>query len=102
MSHDKPLTILIGPATVRVKRNGSSTLTLATILGVDRDCMGHVSKIYLDRLVHTRADIAPEGWSLLGAITTILAPPSGFELPEKPVEGSPGNGIAPVGLYPTS
>jgi hypothetical protein len=76
---ERPLTIHVGATAARIKRYGESEIRVAEILGSDRNERGGVTAIYLDRLVHSRSDIAPEGWSLSGAITTILHPPGSFE-----------------------
>ncbi|RQN37238.1 hypothetical protein SAMN05216550_12386 [Paraburkholderia tropica] len=73
MRHDRPVTVLVGDGVVTVKREGSSAATVAAILGrVERE---GTEVLCLDRLVHESHENTFSGWSVSGAVTTLLSRP---------------------------
>jgi len=69
----KKVTVAVGDGVVSVKREGSSATTVAHILGrIERD---GVETICLDRLVHMPFEDSFVGWSVRGAVTTLLSRP---------------------------
>jgi hypothetical protein len=60
----------VGDETVSVRRQGSSTWAVCRILGIEQD--GQATRIYLDRLIHSAWEDSLCGWSVSGAVTTIL------------------------------
>lgn len=55
-----------------LKRERSSNPVIAGILGVDRDESGEIETIWLDRLVHKVGEDEFVGWSVSGAVSSIL------------------------------
>lgn len=64
--------VTLGEGVVVIRRKGVSAPVIANILGMDRDDAGEPARIYLDRLVHSPAEDTLGGWSVSGAISTIL------------------------------
>ncbi len=63
-------TVKIGQGDVAIRRSTSSSVTVAKLLGDEtRD---GVRVLYLDRLVHTAADIHFSDWHPSGAVSTML------------------------------
>lgn len=60
--------VLVGDGQVVIRRQTSSQVTLANILGVEEGG----DRIYLDRLVHAAWEQEVGGWSCRGAVSTIL------------------------------
>jgi hypothetical protein len=58
---------------VVIRIQGSSTPTVAGILGIECDAGGQPSRVYLDRLVHRPYQKTFGGWRVEGAVSTILA-----------------------------
>lgn len=65
--------VTVGDGVVTVKRDGSSTLVLANILGTE--AIGKIETIYLDRLVHKAWEGTLGDFTSSGAISTILTRP---------------------------
>jgi len=57
---------------VSFSRKGRSSVILAMALGFEYDAQDQVNKIYLDRKVHADNEFQFIGWSVSGAISTIL------------------------------
>jgi hypothetical protein len=64
--------VAIGDGVVVLKRERSSNPVIAGILGVDRDESGEIETIWLDRLVHKVGEDEFVGWSVSGAVSSIL------------------------------
>lgn len=73
MKNENSVAVTVGEGVVTIKREGSSTTTVAVILGrVVRD---GIEVICLDRLVHVPHEDQFTGWSVRGAVTTLLSRP---------------------------
>jgi hypothetical protein len=64
-----PLTVTIGEGVATIRREGSSVLLTAGILG--RESENGRDRVYLDRMVH-RPGESCVGWELHGSYSTIL------------------------------
>jgi hypothetical protein len=64
------LQITVGETTVSIRRDGSTSVLTAGIVG--RELKGKAENIYLDRVVHRPEDLCAE-WSMGGGYSTILA-----------------------------
>lgn len=61
------------PNTVCIADSSRSTPIIATVLGSDCNHAGEPIRLYLDCKIHTLADEGvTQGWSMHGAISTIL------------------------------
>lgn len=65
-----PSAITVSEATVVIRERGSTHVTVANILG--RETRDGVEHIWLDRLIHDASTADPEGWTLCGAISTVM------------------------------
>lgn len=72
MAAKSGITVSIGDGAVSIKRSGRTSVIVAKILGMDLDSTGKPETIWLDRLVHSPEESEFEGWSVEGAITSIL------------------------------
>lgn len=71
MQAERSVTVSIGDGVVTIKRDGSSTATVAGVLGkVMKD---GAEVICLDRLVHQPYETEFVGWMVSGAVTTLLS-----------------------------
>lgn len=64
--------VSVGDGCVVIRRSGRSVVTVAQILGADLDAAGQPRVLYLDRLVHTPYEAAFVGWTVRGAVSSIL------------------------------
>ena len=62
--------VVLGDGVCVIKFRGRSNQKIAKILGMDKN--GGVTRIWLDKLVHHIRDDTIGGWSVSGAISTIL------------------------------
>ncbi|TXI09399.1 MAG: hypothetical protein E6Q76_05700 [Rhizobium sp.] len=67
-----PLRLTITETDAVIRRDQQSGAVLAKVLG--RRVTEHDEWVYLDRLVHRPTDTA-EGWSISGAVSTVLRRP---------------------------
>ena len=77
--------VQVGDGVVSLRKSGQSQVTVANILGVDRDEAGAIKTIYLDRLVHRINLNEFEGWNVSGAVSTILHRQMGTPVVEQPI-----------------
>lgn len=68
----KRVDVSLGDGVVVLKREGQSDAVIAGVLGVDRDESGEIETIWLDRLVHKVGEDTFVGWSVSGAVSTVL------------------------------
>jgi len=74
MKREGAVTVSMGEDVVVVKREGVSTATVAVILGnLVKD---GVEIVCLDRLVHAPYETEFIGWTVRGAVTTLLTRPA--------------------------
>lgn len=64
--------VALGDGCVVIRRSGRSIVTVAQVLGADLDAAGQPCVLYLDRLVHTPYESAFVGWTVRGAVSSIL------------------------------
>ncbi|MFZ4701315.1 MAG: hypothetical protein ACOYMG_14795 [Candidatus Methylumidiphilus sp.] len=64
--------IIFGDGVAVIKRGGISHSTVANVLGAESDLSSGMSRVWLDRIVHTLQDETLDGWFVSGAISTIL------------------------------
>lgn len=64
--------VTIGDGVATFRRRGISEVIVANVLSVDLNPRGEVCRVWLDRLVHNRGESEFNGWSVSGAISTIL------------------------------
>ncbi|WP_353254706.1 hypothetical protein [Burkholderia anthina] len=71
MKAERRVTVAIGDGVVTIKRDGSSTATVAGVLG--KVTKGGAEVVCLDRLVHQPHETEFAGWMVSGAVTTLLS-----------------------------
>ncbi|KUY85963.1 hypothetical protein WS48_17935 [Burkholderia sp. RF7-non_BP1] len=71
MKAERSVSVSIGDGVVTIKRDGSSTATVAGVLG--KVTKGDAEVICLDRLVHQPYETEFVGWKVSGAVTTLLS-----------------------------
>lgn len=71
MKVERRVTVAIGDGVVTIKRDGSSTATVAGVLG--KVTKGGAEVVCLDRLVHQPYETEFVGWTVSGAVTTLLS-----------------------------
>lgn len=79
MNSNKTAVVTLGEGVATIKRDGSSTTTVAAILG--RIVRDGVEVICLDRLVHEPHEGEFTGWQVAGAVTTLLSRPVAEAVP---------------------
>ncbi|MGN3967266.1 hypothetical protein ACS0ZG_28105 [Burkholderia gladioli] len=71
MKAERSVSVSIGEGVVTIKRDGSSTATVAGVLG--RVMKDGAEVVCLDRLVHQPYETEFVGWMVSGAVTTLLS-----------------------------
>ena len=66
------VTVTVGDGVVTLRRDGQSSPITANILGMDRDSEGNPVRIWLDRIVHRSKPSSYIGWSVSGAVASVL------------------------------
>lgn len=70
MEKDRKPEVRLGEGVVTIKRPNQSRLVTANILG--RETTSGREHVYLDRVVHRVHESEFEGWTVSGAVSTIL------------------------------
>lgn len=68
--YSERVTVSLGEGVAVFRRNIQSRPIVANILGVEKDAIGEISVVYLDRVVHKPKETSFEGWHVSGAIVT--------------------------------
>lgn len=64
--------ITFGDGVISIRRQGSSHVTVANVLGKETDTKTETTYVYLDRIVHRPEETEIGGWKVSGAISSIL------------------------------
>lgn len=72
ISNTESVEVCLGDGVATFRRRGISEVIVANVLGAERNTGGEVTKMWLDRLVHNRGEGMFIGWSVSGAISSIL------------------------------
>lgn len=64
--------VTFGDGVAVIRRKGVSRPVVAGILGAESDIATRTSRVWLDRLAHGPKDLCFGGWSVSGAVSTVL------------------------------
>lgn len=69
---EENVTVTIGEGVAVIRRKGQSRPVVANILGIEHDESGRPKTVWLDRLVHRYHESRFIGWSVFGALSSVL------------------------------
>lgn len=69
---ESSVSVTLGDGVITLRRSGQSTPITANILGMDLDSEGKPARIWLDRIVHMGKPSNFIGWSVSGAVASVL------------------------------